>query len=107
VVGSIPWCERRLAATDTSEGENARRPAFYFAVLNAWLVELVTDYLEGALPGEAGALFEEHLNFCGSCASYLDQLRVTIATVGRIEQTDVPPDMRDRLLTAFRDRRRT
>ena len=70
------------------------------------VVELVTDYLEGALGGEDGALFEEHLNFCGSCASYVDQLRTTIATVGRIEETDVPPELRDRLLAAFRERGR-
>ncbi len=70
------------------------------------VVELVTDYLEGALAGEDGALFEEHLNFCESCASYVDQLRTTIATVGRIEEADVPPELRDRLLAAFRERGR-
>ena len=71
------------------------------------VVELVTDYLDGALAGEDGALFEEHLTFCGPCATYLDQLRTTIATVGRIEEADVPPVMRDTLVAAFRDRRRT
>ena len=69
------------------------------------VVELVTEYLEGALVGEAGARFEEHLNFCGSCAAYLQQLRTTIATVGRIEETDVPPELRDSLLAAFRVQR--
>ena len=32
-------------------------------------------------------------------------MRTTIATVGRIEEDDVPPEPRDSLLAAFRDRR--
>jgi anti-sigma factor RsiW len=69
------------------------------------VVELVTDYLEGAMSAEDAALFEQHLNFCDGCAWYVDQMRTTIATVGRIEETDVPPAVRDALLAAFRDRR--
>jgi predicted anti-sigma-YlaC factor YlaD len=71
------------------------------------VVELVTDYFEGALTAEDAALFEQHLNFCDGCDWYVDQMRTTIATVGRIEETDVPPAVRDSLLAAFRDRRRT
>jgi hypothetical protein len=33
-------------------------------------------------------------------------MRTTIAAVGRIGEGDVPPAMRERLLAAFRDRRR-
>jgi anti-sigma factor RsiW len=67
------------------------------------VVELVTDYLEAELPAEQAALFEIHLNFCDGCLWYVDQIRATVATVGRIEAEEVPPDVRDRLLTAFRD----
>ena len=67
-------------------------------------VELVTDYLEGALATDEGALFEQHLNFCDGCERYLDQMRSTVGAVGRIEETDVPPAMRERLFVAFRDR---
>ena len=70
------------------------------------IVELVTEYLEGALPAGEAALFEQHLNFCDGCERYVDQLRTTIATVGRIEEEDVPPETRERLLAAFRDWRR-
>ena len=71
------------------------------------VVELVTDYVEGALPPEQAALFEQHLNFCDGCDWYVDQLRTTIAAVGRIEPEEVPPEMRTRLLAAFRDRSRS
>ena len=70
------------------------------------VVELVTDYLENALPAEEAAPFEQHLNFCDGCVWYVDQIRSTVATVGRIEEASVPPDTRAQLLAAFRDWKR-
>jgi hypothetical protein len=71
------------------------------------VVELVTDYLERALPAEEASLFEQHVNFCDGCEWYLQQMRTTIETVGRITEEDVPPETRDRLLTAFREWKRS
>jgi anti-sigma factor RsiW len=66
------------------------------------VVELVTDYLEHALPPEDATLFEQHINFCDGCERYLDQIRTTIAAVGRIDEADIPPEARDKLMAAFR-----
>ena len=71
------------------------------------VVELVSDYLEQALPADEAALVEQHLNFCEGCVWYVDEIRTTIASVGRIEEEDVPPETRDKLLAAFRDWRRS
>jgi anti-sigma factor (TIGR02949 family) len=71
------------------------------------VVELVTAYLDGALAPDQTTLFEQHLNFCDGCITYVDQIRVTVATVGRASQEDVPAEARDRLMAAFRDWRRT
>jgi anti-sigma factor RsiW len=66
------------------------------------LVELVTDYLEDALPPEDVARFEAHLAACAGCRTYLAQVRATIALAreggGRVEPREVSP-----LLDAFRD----
>jgi predicted anti-sigma-YlaC factor YlaD len=70
------------------------------------VVELVTDYLETALPPQEAELFEEHLNFCEGCVWYLDQMRTTVATVGRVREEDLPPETRERLMAAFRDWKR-
>jgi hypothetical protein len=67
------------------------------------VVELVTDYLEGSLRADEADLFEQHINFCEGCERYLDQMRATVATVGRISEEDVPAETRERLLAAFRD----
>jgi anti-sigma factor RsiW len=45
------------------------------------LVELVTDYLEGALSPEDVARFEAHVAGCPGCAAYLEQMRTTIAVI--------------------------
>ncbi len=71
------------------------------------VVELVTDYLEAALPPDEADLMEQHLNFCDGCVWYVDQIRSTVATVGRIEEESVPPETRDKLLAAFRDWKRS
>jgi anti-sigma factor RsiW len=67
------------------------------------VVELVTGYLEGALPADEAALFEQHLNFCEGCVWYVDQIRKTASLVGRVREEDVPAEVRDRLVAAFRD----
>lgn len=60
-------------------------------------VELVTDYLEGALPAAARRRFEHHLAGCEHCSEYLAQIRATIAVTGRITPEDLTTEMR----TAF------
>jgi predicted anti-sigma-YlaC factor YlaD len=69
----------------------------------AQLVELVTDYLEGALTARKRALFEEHLAECEGCVAYLDQMRTTIELTGRLRQDDLAPELPPELVTAFRD----
>jgi anti-sigma factor RsiW len=69
------------------------------------VVEVITDYLEGKLSPEAVAIFEAHLAICDGCRWYLDQMRTTIAAVGRIEDDAVPAELRDTVLAAFRHRR--
>lgn len=67
------------------------------------LVELVSDYLDDALDLTTRARFDEHLLDCDGCANYLQQFRVTVATVGRISEEAIEPAFRDKLLNAFRD----
>ena len=66
------------------------------------VVELVTDYLEGALSSRDRRRFEAHIAGCEDCTRYLEQLRRTIDTVGRLPRETLPDEMRDELLAAFR-----
>jgi hypothetical protein len=66
------------------------------------LAELVTDYLEGALPRRQRLRFRLHIAGCRNCTHYVEQMRTTIAVTGRIRAEDIAPEVRDELLAAFR-----
>jgi anti-sigma factor RsiW len=67
------------------------------------LVELVTDYLEGALSAGDRARFEAHIEACDGCTRYLAQIRVTIELTGRLAPEQLDPAAEAALLEAFRD----
>ena len=67
------------------------------------LVELVTEYLEGALPEEERVAFEQHLVICTGCAAHMDQVHTTRRAVGALAGDRIDPASRARLLDAFRD----
>ncbi len=71
------------------------------------LVELVTEYLEGKMPPAEGARFEEHLSICEGCQAYLEQMRQTIRTLGRLTEETISQEARKQLLAALREWRRT
>jgi anti-sigma factor RsiW len=56
-------------------------------------VELVSDYLEGALSRRDRRRFERHLADCEHCSEYLAQVRRTIALTGRLVAGDMTPAM--------------
>ncbi|HYO44484.1 MAG TPA: anti-sigma factor [Candidatus Limnocylindrales bacterium] len=66
------------------------------------LVELVTDYLEDALPQAERNRIERHLATCDGCTRFIEQIRETIAAAGRLTPDDVPAPVVDRLLAVFR-----
>jgi predicted anti-sigma-YlaC factor YlaD len=66
------------------------------------LVELVTEYLEGAMEPSERARLDEHLSGCRSCRHYLKQMRGTIKTVGQLREESVTPEAQDALLDVFR-----
>ena len=67
------------------------------------LVELVTDYLEDALPPEERSRFDDHLRRCDGCSQYLAQIRATVEVAGRVTPETIDPAAEAALLSAFRD----
>jgi anti-sigma factor RsiW len=66
------------------------------------LVELVTDFVEGALAPEERDRFEQHLAECGDCLRYLEQMRETIRLTGRLTPETIDPEAEAVLLGVFR-----
>lgn len=68
-------------------------------------VEMVTDYLEGALPRDLQEAADRHLAACPHCREYLEQMRRTIAMSRQLRDEDVPEDVVDALARAFAEYR--
>lgn len=60
--------------------------------------ELVTEYVEGALPPGKRVRFEQHLAVCPGCATYMKQMRQTIRAAGRLTEESLESDTREQLL---------
>ncbi len=65
-------------------------------------VELMTDYLEGALSRADRRRFEAHLAGCPHCTEYLAQIRTTIELTGSVTPGDLTPQMQDEFIDLFR-----
>jgi anti-sigma factor RsiW len=68
------------------------------------LVELITDYLEGALPSSVHEAIDAHLAQCDGCTRALDQVRETMRIAGELPADGLerlPASERDALLDAF------
>jgi anti-sigma factor RsiW len=66
------------------------------------VVEMVTDYLEGALTPADHARLEAHLAGCPHCTEYLAQMRETIRLAGRLTPEDLTPQMSTDLTDLYR-----
>ena len=80
-----------------------RRPSTDLTCRRA--VELITDYLENALPAAQRIDLERHLDQCPHCAEYLAQLRAIILAAGHIDTEDLAPEVRQTLLELYRKTR--
>jgi anti-sigma factor RsiW len=68
-------------------------------------VELVTDYLEGALAEEERVRFEAHLAECDGCTGYLEDMRRLVGSLHAAPESPPDPATREALLRAFRELR--
>ncbi len=81
---------------------NSTPPSFHIRCADA--IELVTEYLDGALNTSDLAAFRAHLDGCEGCTIFVDQIRMTISltNASNDHRVDVMlPDF-DTLLTQFR-----
>jgi anti-sigma factor RsiW len=65
-------------------------------------VELMTDYLEGALGRRQRRRLERHLADCPHCRAYLEQLRATVVALGEPAEEPTDSATRDALLDLYR-----
>jgi len=70
------------------------------------VVELVTRYVEGAMPAAERLRFEEHIARCSGCETYLAQMRQATDALGDLREDHLPEGRREQLMAAYRGWRR-
>ena len=65
-------------------------------------VEVLTDYLEGALEPAERAELERHLVICRGCSNYTEQMRSTIGLLSRLAEQPAAGAPSGALLAMFR-----
>jgi anti-sigma factor RsiW len=66
------------------------------------VVELVTDYLEGALPDAQAQRLERHLGTCPGCTEYLEQLRAVAGSLRGVTDESFPAELRNSVIADFK-----
>jgi anti-sigma factor RsiW len=67
------------------------------------VIDILTEYLEDALPAEGRRRVEAHLAICDGCTAYLETMRETIRLTGMVTEEQIPAEQKEKLLDAFRD----
>lgn len=66
------------------------------------LVELLTEYLEGALSPQESARVERHLSRCDGCTAHLAQMRAALHVAGELSPERLSDAAQERLAEQFR-----
>jgi anti-sigma factor (TIGR02949 family) len=61
-------------------------------------VDLLADYMDGALPSEQAERLEWHLAACPPCVAFVKTYRGTVDAAARLRQVTLPSELRDRLI---------
>ena len=71
------------------------------------MIEVVTNYLDDALPPDEQQRFERHLSYCAGCNTYVDQIRETIRQTGMVPREEsLRPALREQIVAQFRNWKR-
>lgn len=66
------------------------------------IADLLADYLDGTLPKRLVDLIEWHIEGCGPCVAFVNTYRGTIKATRTLQQTEIPPELKKRLLAVLR-----
>ena len=61
-------------------------------------VDLLADYVDGALPPDQARRLEWHLQGCPPCVAFVSTYKGTVDAARRLRQTTLPSELRDRLI---------
>ncbi|MBI4590091.1 MAG: zf-HC2 domain-containing protein [Candidatus Rokubacteria bacterium] len=69
------------------------------------IVDLLAEYLDGSLEPATARRLRSHLEGCAPCVAFVNTYKGTVKAARRLKETDIPPELKDRLLSFLRERK--
>ena len=66
------------------------------------IVELLGEYLDGELDPATAEALKAHLADCRECTAFINTYRGTVRAARQLREEQIPPALRERLLTFLR-----
>ena len=66
------------------------------------IADLLGDYLDGTLPRRTRELLEWHIEACPPCVAFVNTYRGTVDAAAKLRNADIPPELRQRLISVLR-----
>jgi hypothetical protein len=66
------------------------------------IAELLSDYLEGTLPGPTRELIDFHIDGCPPCVAFVNTYRGTIQAARTLDDVVIPTELKKRLLSVLK-----
>jgi anti-sigma factor RsiW len=67
-------------------------------------VELLADYLDGALPADVSAVIDTHVTACSRCRAFIESYRATPQVVRHATAIEMPAELEASLRDVLRGR---
>ena len=67
------------------------------------MTEKVTSHMEGAQSWGEWLRFRWHIMMCKDCRAYLQQMRMTVATLARMPNEPLPEEVGEELMRRYRE----
>ena len=71
------------------------------------IVELLGEYLDGQLEPATAEALSAHLADCQECTAFVNTYRGTVRATHQLREEQIPPQLKERLLTFLRQRRKS
>ena len=68
------------------------------------IVSLLADYLDGSLDSVTTRRLQAHLEGCAPCIAFVNTYKGTVKAARQLKEGDIPPELKDRLLSFLRER---
>ena len=100
----MPGLRARDKVLQIQEGANAGMGKASSECRCQDIVGLLADYLDDSLDPATARRLQAHLEGCTPCVAFVNTYKGTVKAARQLKEADIPPELKDRLLSFLRQR---